>query len=332
MTFLGSESLMTALGFSPETGRLYERILLHSGEPLATVAEGLGVSAGELVRQLVPLVDQQVVRLDGDAGDVTVCVLSPADMVAQMITQTAAGAAQAHTRLQEIAAAMPFLAGRAAAPAARAFDQRQPLDGEVVTGSAEPGTITAVLEQTVGDVMWLRPDQFVIEFEDEMAAWIHNAVAAGRRVRGIYALRAMQEAPTVLAHRVRVGEEVRVLPELPTRLLVVGTSLAAMPEPLGLASTPSTVVRQRGVVEALGLWFEEMWARAAPVGDVTLAADDGRRFLLEQLAAGAQDEQMARRLGVSLRTVRRRVAELMQELGAGSRFQAGVEATRRGWI
>jgi hypothetical protein len=30
--------------------------------------------------------------------------------------------------------------------------------------------------------------------------------------------------------------------------------------------------------------------------------------------------------------VRRRVADLMTELGADTRFQAGVEAARRGWI
>ena len=37
-------------------------------------------------------------------------------------------------------------------------------------------------------------------------------------------------------------------------------------------------------------------------------------------------------LGVSLRTVRRRVAQLMAELGAGTRFQAGMEAVRRGLL
>ena len=37
-------------------------------------------------------------------------------------------------------------------------------------------------------------------------------------------------------------------------------------------------------------------------------------------------------LGVSLRTVRRRVADLMDELGAATRFQAGMEAARRGLV
>lgn len=333
VTIMGSETLMTALGFTPEVGRLYERVLHYSGESLASLAEGLDVTEGDLVRQLVPLTEHHVVRLDGEPGHLTVCVLPPADAVAQMIQETAAGAARAHSRLQEIAAAMPYLAGRLSAPIAAVADHVQPLDGEVVTGTAEPGMITSLLDQTVGDVMWLRPDQFIVDIEDELSGWIHNAVAAGRRVRGIYATCVLQEAPGVVARRIRVGEEIRVLPELPTRLLLVGTSIAAMPEPLGLASTPGTLVRQRGIVEALGLWFEELWARAAPVNHAAaLASDDSRRFLLEQLAAGAQDEQMARRLGVSLRTVRRRVAELMEELGAGSRFQAGVEATRRGWI
>jgi DNA-binding NarL/FixJ family response regulator len=40
---------------------------------------------------------------------------------------------------------------------------------------------------------------------------------------------------------------------------------------------------------------------------------------------------IARSLGVSLRTVRRRIAELLAELGVESRFQAGAEAVRRGW-
>jgi DNA-binding NarL/FixJ family response regulator len=47
---------------------------------------------------------------------------------------------------------------------------------------------------------------------------------------------------------------------------------------------------------------------------------------------GAKDETIARQLGVSLRTVRRRVAELMDELGASTRFQAGMEAVRRGLL
>jgi DNA-binding NarL/FixJ family response regulator len=47
------------------------------------------------------------------------------------------------------------------------------------------------------------------------------------------------------------------------------------------------------------------------------------------LSAGMKDESIARNLGVSSRTVGRRVAELMERLGVRTRLQAGVYAHRR---
>jgi DNA-binding NarL/FixJ family response regulator len=77
-----------------------------------------------------------------------------------------------------------------------------------------------------------------------------------------------------------------------------------------------------------------MWDKATPVAELDRGAarPDLRRLLLLQLADGAKDEQIARTLGLSLRTVRRRIADLLIELGVDSRFQAGVEAVRRGWL
>jgi DNA-binding NarL/FixJ family response regulator len=54
------------------------------------------------------------------------------------------------------------------------------------------------------------------------------------------------------------------------------------------------------------------------------------RSILQALGSGVTDETAARRLGVSLRTYRRRVAELMTTLEAESRFQAGLHAGRLG--
>ena len=49
-------------------------------------------------------------------------------------------------------------------------------------------------------------------------------------------------------------------------------------------------------------------------------------------AARRQGREHRAAAGVSLRTVRRRVADLMVELGAATRFQAGMEAARRGLL
>lgn len=56
------------------------------------------------------------------------------------------------------------------------------------------------------------------------------------------------------------------------------------------------------------------------------------RMLLDALARGGKDEVVARRLGVSPRTLRRRMTDLMRRLGATSRFQAGVFAAQSGII
>lgn len=54
--------------------------------------------------------------------------------------------------------------------------------------------------------------------------------------------------------------------------------------------------------------------------------------LAQLLAQGLTDEAIARRLGISDRSVRRRVAEIVDILGARSRFQAGVNAAEAGWL
>ena len=54
--------------------------------------------------------------------------------------------------------------------------------------------------------------------------------------------------------------------------------------------------------------------------------------VLQQLLSGATDHTASRLLGLSPRTYSRRVSELLDYLGVESRFQAGVEAARRGWL
>jgi len=66
----------------------------------------------------------------------------------------------------------------------------------------------------------------------------------------------------------------------------------------------------------------------AQVPNQALVAQLGERG--EPLGNRLTDEAAARQLGTSLRTYRRRVAELMATLQAGSRFQAGVRAGELG--
>ncbi|MEU2074483.1 hypothetical protein [Streptomyces sp. NPDC013489] len=129
------------------------------------------------------------------------------------------------------------------------------------------------------------------------------------------------------------GLQTRVGVGLPTGLVVVDRRTTLLPAtstdgPTGLAHVLGTSLSHRA---ALPL-FDALWERATPVGgaDSPLTAD--QRRLLGLLAAGLKDESIARRLGVHVHTARRRITRMLDELGADTRFQAGVQATIRGWL
>lgn len=320
---------MTALGFSAETGVLYDRLLAFAGRPVASVVGALGLTGERFAEEIGPLAEFGVVRTDGGVLE----VLGPADVVAVILENAAERARVAHERLLNVSRAIPYVAGTAArVPSSQMSDER-PLDGEVFASRDLSYVVETLIKNTAGDLLWMRTDVWPQPYEDQMVGIVAEAVSAGRRCRAIYPVRALTAAPVEMAVRAQAGEEIRLIAEVPTRLLVAGTTHAMLPEPLGDADTPRVLVRQPALVAAATLLFEELWRRAAPVADFERGQRGAQRtLLLEQLAVGAQDEQIARRLGVSLRTVRRRVAELMDELDAHSRFEAGVEAVRRGWL
>jgi len=331
MAITGGEKLITALGFPPDVARVYERLQGLAGQPYDEVLESLGLTADEFEAVAGSLIESDIVTVGPEA----VSVLSPALAMSRLIEISAERARDAHDLLLTISRALPHIAARSAdVPATQLEESLQPIDGELFRSRYLPETLATIVQRTTGDLSWLRPDQWREPWEEDMNNLVAEVVSSGRRARAIYPVRALNEAPAVLQARADIGEEVRLIPDLPTRLLVIGVTHAIMPEPLGKAASPRIMVRQRGIVEAMGLFFEQLWERASPIAEYERGAkgDEVRRQLLAQLAAGSQDEQIARRLGLSLRTVRRRVAEVMAELGAESRFQAGVEAARRGWL
>lgn len=323
-------SVVAALGFPPDLERLYERVHALSGGEVGTVASAVMRTPAELEADLGPLVARGIVTFDGDR----IRVLSPTEAVTAMIDAQVAAATEVRSSLQQIVQAIPFLTAANTKPGPGEQDELGPLDGEVSAGGNPLSLLTALISQSRGDLLWFRPDAWRMPRESAIARVVAAAVASGRRSRAIYPALALQEAPEALRARAEAGEQIRVVADLPTRLFVIGGTHAVLPEPLGFADEPRVLVRQPSLVAAVTMLFELMWDRATPVLELDLgeARPDLRRFLLERMAEGDQDEQIARTLGVSLRTVRRRIAALMTEVGADTRFQVGVEAVRRGWL
>jgi DNA-binding CsgD family transcriptional regulator len=96
------------------------------------------------------------------------------------------------------------------------------------------------------------------------------------------------------------------------------------------------VVRAQPVVSTLAAVFQAGWEAAArlpaPVPDESRLATEPARRILDLMGAGYRDAAAARELGLSIRTYRRHVAELMTELSAASRFQAGARAAHLGLL
>lgn len=68
------------------------------------------------------------------------------------------------------------------------------------------------------------------------------------------------------------------------------------------------------------------------VGGSPRPPTEEEKYILALLAQGLTDQVVAQRLGLPRRTYRRRLKKIMDELGAKSRFQAGVLAERAGWL
>jgi DNA-binding CsgD family transcriptional regulator len=321
-------SVLSALGVSAEDERRYQQVLRFSGSSVRDVAIALGVAPEQVADALGSLISLGVVRIEGER----VIVLRHDQVLSAAIARESDAAVHVRERLDDLAAAVPFLAAAGSRPGPGEVHDVRALDGEVSIGGNPLQLLTALIEQSRGDLLFLRPDTWQMPRESAMSRVVGRAVASGRRSRAVYPLRALHEAADVLRTRVDEGEEVRLIDELPTRLFVISGTHAILPEPLGFADEPRLLVRQGALVDALTLLFELYWEKAVPVPELSGPRSNARMFILRQLQSGAKDEQIARTMGLSLRTVRRRISELMIELGADTRFQAGAEAARRGWL
>ena len=165
---------------------------------------------------------------------------------------------------------------------------------------------------------------------------VREQLAAGRPMRAVYPASVVED-PVKLEY-VRqwaaAGEQVRLLPFTTRELDVYGDHAALVSSRWEGISGSMIVIYAPAMIAIIRELFERYWERAVPFSQVTGEApgDGDRAQILELLMMGAKDETIARQTGVSLRTVRRRISDLMDEVGATTRFQAGMEASRRGLL
>lgn len=120
--------------------------------------------------------------------------------------------------------------------------------------------------------------------------------------------------------------QLRLASNVPANLLLADHTTALMP-----LDTTAVVVKPGNLFDALDALFDAVWRTATPFGG-SPSIDVNDQALLSLLVAGLTDDAAGARLGMSRRTVARRVQRLMQETGAHSRLQLGWWAREREWL
>lgn len=172
-------------------------------------------------------------------------------------------------------------------------------------------------------------------FEESME-FDHAMLRRGVKLYGLYQAREVRDPQVVraLTRFQQAGAYVRVRPTLNQRLVVVDRSWALVAAQVGGIGGDALIVQQPVLVRALVGHFHSLWANALSFGETerdTLSYDRISQTI-DMLQRGLTDDAAARELGLSVRTIRRRVAAVLELLGADSRFEAGVKAAKAGWL
>jgi DNA-binding CsgD family transcriptional regulator len=137
-----------------------------------------------------------------------------------------------------------------------------------------------------------------------------------------------------LAEVVEAGDEVRLHPDPPVLLFVIDGEIAVLPADTESPGRGALILHSKALVEPMRVVYRLLWQASLPFapGDAWDADEERLRRIVAMLVEGHKDESIGRRLDLSVRTVRRLISLAVERLGAESRFQAGAQAVRRGWV
>lgn len=328
--------MLEAVGVTTSEESVYRMLLDHPHATLAELATLAGLSVGQARRAISGLVETGLVaRRPGSPAHFAPA--RPDVAVEAMILRRQEELER--TRLQAARLLEQFQR------TLRRNGDRQVV--ETITGrEAILQRSTQLVASAREEILMFDKPPYLTPLDDPIQ---YEALGRGVRWRAVYAPESLH-VPDRLAdlHRLAAaGEQARIASRLPLKLAITDRRLALLPLTTDADSADRTaiVVAPCSLLDTVIMLFEMVWGQSVPVpADTTEAADvidrsaagtgigHAERELLALLAAGSKDEVIARQLELSVRTVRRRIAALIQEQGVHTRFQLGLIAARRGWI
>lgn len=327
--------MLESLGLDRHVLDVYRSMLAHREWGVAEIAEHLALDEATVRRGLDRLVELDLLRTSWERPGQWRPV-NPDVGLSALVTREQAELARRQDEIERARKQVSELVSEIARSAARPEVEVELLSGM----DAIRGRLESLARETRQEALSFTPGSSQSPESLEASGPLDEAaLARGVRLRTIYQTSIAHDTATrrYVDRLGRLGAEHRTVPALPLRLFIADRAVAILPLDPANSRAGALLVHSPGMVTALCALFEAYWEAATPFGEQRDAPDATEptaqeREILRLLAAGAKDESIARVLDVSLRTARRNVADLMAKLGAGSRFQAGVSAARRGWI
>ena len=316
--------LLAPLGVTAFDERIYRSLLAAPALTRGQLADQVGERAERVAPSLRRLADLGFVsRLAGHPRRYVPAM--PEVAVESVVHSRQHELLQALTAISELSA--EYRSGRRDDPGALV---------EVLTGEAAVAQRFTELQRSCREELLLcdRPPYAAPADNPEQS----SVLSRGVRWRTIYSSDSLARpgAPEHLDSLIAQGEEARLLPDLPMKLLIVDRRVAVLPLTLDADMQQSAVIHRSTLLDAMVTLFDVFWNRAMPLHAPEQPEMDGLdpddRQLLSLLVTGVKDEAIARELGVGVRTLRRRMHRLLETLGAETRFQAGMQAKSRGWL
>jgi sugar-specific transcriptional regulator TrmB/DNA-binding CsgD family transcriptional regulator len=174
-----------------------------------------------------------------------------------------------------------------------------------------------------------RPNATPENLSEDAPEW--QALERGTSLRCVYHPGFDGDRLAELALFAARGEKSRTAP-VPMKLILVDSQVAIIPSMRSYSPGHEmrvTITRHPMLVEALQWLFETVWDTAVPIITTRYAENDPRRqMLISLLMTGSTDSAIASQLGINVRSVRRWISDLMDELGVATRLQLGAALVR----
>ncbi|MCP3820396.1 LuxR C-terminal-related transcriptional regulator [Streptomyces sp. A3M-1-3] len=317
--------MLEPLGMGGVESAVYMQVISEPSSTAAEVAGGLGMAPGRVRGALACLLEAGLITLV--SGRPVRYFPAPPDVAVDALVR------RRQEELEQVRAQASALAHRMReAPRSRGSNLVELVEGE-----------QAVVEHVLRLQLGARQEVLIVDCPPYLYRPAPGNPQEAQSMRRGVAYRAIYHAPILdepgrmddLLANIAAGEQARVLPAIRMKMVIADGRQALIPVSFDAVELSSLIlVHASPLLTALVTSFEHLWNKAVPLSGAQDEGGPGKsdRDMLTMLAAGMKDRAIARALGITERSVTRRVAHLLNTLGAETRFQAALRAAKLGWL